>query len=375
LYADLRPSSPRRRSVLKVPDAQATSDWQIDLEFQLQVDGDSWPIYAVVKRRMPSSGEIIELRHMADASRRREPKAILCLVTPRLLQRHRRALREAGISHADFRGVLYLRGPGLVIDVDSRDAEAGDAATEDLGGVEPSEYAANPFVDRTSLILRALFEQPHTALRLATLAELTGVSVGWASIVGRELEQREYAVRTSGGLRIENPARMLRDWVRAYSWRQNSIRRFEVPFDNDAVLAKLRKLTTREAAGAPSSALTLHSAANLIAPHVEGGVVTLYATGSSQQRLLRWVTDTLYGEPVTTGGKLHLVKPFYEHSALFGARTVQGLPSVSLLQLFLDLAHYPLRGAEAAALLARTALNDHLGLTPTARKELLAELS
>ena len=60
---------------------------------------------------------------------------------------------------------------------------------------------------------------------------------------------------------------------------------------------------------------------------------------------------------------LCVLSPYYGRAALFGSQGSAELPIVSDLQLFLDLAHFPLRGAEAAQHLLRTRLGPHLSLS------------
>ena len=71
----------------------------------------------------------------------------------------------------------------------------------------------------------------------------------------------------------------------------------------------------------------------------------------------------LYGEPVATGGTLHVLKPYYGNGVFYGTSEVDGARVVSPVQLFIDLANYPLRGAEAARMLALGPLAHQLGLS------------
>jgi hypothetical protein len=86
------------------------------------------------------------------------------------------------------------------------------------------------------------------------------------------------------------------------------------------------------------------------------------------------VQRALYGERVHTGGNLHVMTPDYGDAVFLGARDVDGMPVVSPVQLFLDLAGFPLRGVEAARMLALGPLRQQLGLDARQIQELTRTL-
>jgi hypothetical protein len=100
-------------------------------------------------------------------------------------------------------------------------------------------------------------------------------------------------------------------------------------------------------------ALSLHAGASLVAPHAEWRRIHLYldADPSGARALARaagwrWVQE----------GVLSLMLPFYSESVWRDQEVRRGLPVVSVLQLALDLWHYPLRGREQAEHLLETKL-------------------
>ena len=80
--------------------------------------------------------------------------------------------------------------------------------------------------------------------------------------------------------------------------------------------------------------------------------------------------EQVYAEPVSQGGNLHIQVPYYGKAAFYGCRRLDGVRLVSDVQLFLDLVHYPVRGAEAAEALLRKALGPQLGLSGHAEASL-----
>ena len=113
--------------------------------------------------------------------------------------------------------------------------------------------------------------------------------------------------------------------------------------------------------------LTLRAEAHLAVRHVEHDQVHVYVN-EFNYAAERTVRSQLHAEPVPRGGNLHILEPYYGRGVWYGARDADGIKSVSDVQLFLDLIHYPVRGPEAAANLLKKRLGRSLQLsTPQIR--------
>jgi hypothetical protein len=273
------------------------------------------------------------------------------LVTQQLTPSMRAELRKLQVNYADLAGNVYIREPGLYVMLE------GDRKPPRR---QPSTARRlNPFSKRASLVLRALLEEPERAWGIREIAGATGLSLGHASEVARELVGREYAHDEQGRISLGNAAAALRDWTDAYDWRKNRVASFVVPFEHDEVGPKLQR--AMDAAGV-SFALTLLAGADRVAPHVQHGQTHLYVPAGKAVTAADVVREKLYGEPVSTGGTLHLLDPYYRDGVFYGSRTIDAMPVVSPVQLFIDLANYPLRGAEAARMVALGPLASQLGM-------------
>jgi hypothetical protein len=82
----------------------------------------------------------------------------------------------------------------------------------------------------------------------------------------------------------------------------------------------------------------------------------------------------LYAEETAGEGGLAVLEPYYGGGAFFGAEVANGNPVVSDIQLFLDLAHFPVRGPEAAEMLVRRRVAPALSLGKDDIKRLLSDL-
>ena len=359
------------RPLVVLPRLGPDGDYGVDFGVEIRARGERWFLLAEVKHSAPQPADIATLRRVASQIHREHPNRVLLVVAPRLLARHRKALRDAGVSHADLCGVAYISAPGLLVNVERVEETASEIEIPSPGAAA----VPNVFSDRATLVIRAVAESAPQPIRASRISALTEISNAWVSNVAAELTEREYIARTPKGLVLGDRARLLIDWSHAYEWKQNSIRRYQVDATKDEILEKLRLTHRHESGHGSDYFLTLHSGAAFYAPHVESEVVTLYAPGAAMAPMIAWASEALFGVPTTSGGNLQLVAPFYELSFSYGAQQREGQHVVSLLQLFLDLARYPLRGPEAAAMLIRNGLGNRLGLSPEESRRLVGELA
>jgi hypothetical protein len=157
-------------------------------------------------------------------------------------------------------------------------------------------------------------------------------------------ERLGYASQDAKGRgRLRNQGEMLADWSAFYSWRRNESRSYFWLGRGNADPADALR---RELKGVDGYALSLHAGNNRIELYASYNPWHLYVIDERLERRLR---ESLKLEPVPEGsGNVVLMSPYYRHSALFGARVVNGLRVVSDLQLYLDLRRFPIRGIEAA---------------------------
>ena len=287
------------------------------------------------------------------------------LILPKLSPVVRSRLRHRRINHADLTGVLYLNAPGIRIDVD------GNAESQ-VGKMNPHLREINPFSKRASLILRVLFAAPKESMRVLELAEQAGVATGWASEVADALVQRGYAKRSTDGVRLADSVSALRDWSAAYNWKKNPQRNFIVPFDYEKIAGRVM---TAFSAHAVEWAITLLAGAQRRVGHVQYSAMMHVYARSEHSAAIGHALKDLYAEETVGEGGLAVLEPYYGRAALFGAEKVNGNPVVSDVQLFLDLAHFPVRGPEAAEVLVRRRLAPALSLGKDDIKRLLRDLA
>ena len=326
------------------------------LEFDLRVDDQHRPMLVYVVGRVEQDAGT-RMRRLA----RRVPHAVTLLVAPRIGGASRKRLRDAHVNFADLAGNVFVRAPGILIDVQGE-------------GERPVRIThpqrVNPFSKRASLVLRTLFMAPHEPLGVTALAQRTGLAKGWVSQVVHELAVRGY-VRADGAVQLMEPVAALRDWVAAYSWRKNTAHSLVLPYEYGELIRALSATL-----GGTSWALTLLAGAQQVARNVHySGQVHIYVAPEAREVVLQRLREGLFAEPASANaGNLQVLLPYYGDAAFFGAQRAGELPIVSVLQLFLDLAHFPVRGVETAAVLLRGPLARQLSLSPQQVAELLEEL-
>lgn len=324
-----------------------------DATLEFEIDGASHRLRVELKSRWTREMDA-QLDRMADADNAAE----WILILPRLDATRRTWLRERGINHADMTGVIYLRLPGLFIHVDG-------GSKRHWGTLASSERTVNPFSKKASLVLRRFFESPNDSHSVTTLARETGIAIGWAWDVTEELSARGYVAGTGENLHLADAASALSHWCNTYTWTKSKRRSFVVPYVKDELEACLATVWS------PSSlkwALTLLSGAQRRVGHVVNDNMTslcvLPTHISELEGLLATVHAREIPEPVPGTHTLCVLEPYYGQAALFGMAMRDGLPVVSDLQLFLELAHYPVRGMETAMHLLRTRLGPAAGMKP-----------
>lgn len=345
------------RERLDVP-VRSADDARCDALLCLEIEGKTRELCLEASQSISSA----QVDALSNESKRRGRRGRL-LAAPVLSPRVRAELRDRKINHMDLSGNVFIREPGWYVWLDAD----RKPPPQRLWEARP----LNPFSKKASLVLRVLLEEPARAWGIREIAAETRLSIGHASDITRELVRRGYARDEEGRILLGNGVAALRDWLGAYHWSKNRVSSFVVPFEYFELGAELR--SAMDAAGV-RFALTMLAGADRIAPHVQHGQVHLYVPAEQAGHAWEVVQRALYGERAYAGGNLHVLTPYYGDAVIQGAREVDGMPVVSPVQLFLDLAGFPLRGAEAARMLALGPLREQLGLDARQIQELTRTL-
>jgi DNA-binding MarR family transcriptional regulator len=284
-----------------------------------------------------------EPRYLAQAitvltlATRQASRSYSLIATPYIGPEGQRLCREAGVGYVDWTGNAFLRFDGIL--VDRRSGERPARAKARLRRL---------FSPKSSRIVRVLLNRPDDDWTLSRLATEAAVSVRTAYLVINALEEKAFVDKQRGAIRLAKPGPLLDLWVENYRLEQHRRRTFY------SFIRSPRELATKLAAEAGAQrirlALTLHAGAALVAPFVRYTDVHAYVAGDIDR-----FAKALDLRPVETGGGVHLLTPSDEE-VFYGVQTIEDLPVVSNVQLYLDLLHYPARGREQAEELRRQKL-------------------
>lgn len=256
------------------------------------------------------------------------------LVAPYLSPQKQQLLRDEKVCYLDTAGNAWVEAGGAFIDrCSGKQKEVIPSLTQD------------PFSDKASLVIRLLFSGNTLGIRpiSAALSEQGfALSPGYVSKVVASLGELRYAVKTGNGVRLVNRELLLQDWSHAYQQkaRRRHSRGWYLP---EADPAQLARLVGRALEG--NGALTDRSGASFIDSHASFDTVDILP---SNRDATSEVLEKLGAVPAERGANINVREAAYPLSSLYGSRSVDGVPVVSDLQLYLDLRCQPQRGEEAA---------------------------
>lgn len=236
------------------------------------------------------------------------------------------ACKAHGLCAFDLEGNAYLRAPGVFIDR-YRPSTPPQRA--------PS--AGTCFTAKASRLVRTLFAHyPHFATQTA-LAKATGLSRGYVSILVARLVADGYVSNHFGQLYLEQPDRLLDDWVAHYRFDRH--RKLHFALSMNSYEQGLEKLSGQLRATGVQFAFTGWSGAYLRAPYASPTVLMAYAAREPS------FTGLLF--PVEKHGNVILLLP-QDDGVLSPCNESPFGPVVSDVQVYLDLCRMPGRAREQA---------------------------
>lgn len=268
---------------------------------------------------------------------RKLPKSYAVIVAPYVGPEGRRLCREAGVGYLDFAGNAFLTFDGVYVERQSTERPARAKAR-----------LRRLFSPRSSRVIRVLLEHREEAWTLARLAEEAGVSLRTAHLVVNSLDEKAFAERKRGAIRLVKAGDLLDLWSENYQIDEHPRRTFYSFVRNPRELVgQLAEEMSRQRGRA---ALTLHGGAALVAPFVRSSEIHAYVDGN-----IDTLVERLDLRPVDAGGNVHLLAP-KDEGVFYAIRFIDRVPVVCNTQLYLDLVNYPARGREQAAELRRRIL-------------------
>lgn len=253
-----------------------------------------------------------------------------------------RLCREAGIGFLDCCGNAYLRFNQVMVEISGN----RNRFTE-------RKQVSTLFNDKATIPLRVMLARPGEWLTTREIAEKGDLSLGWVSQILQQMHADGYVERKrGGGSRLVRPGRLLEDWLDEYAFDVNEVFPFRLR-DGDPQQA-LQRLRVVESGLAGRYALTLEAAMHAL--HLDSSQrrlpfdLHIYLPDLSEtlEETVETWREVLGLRPAGHGANCFLVKPAYPHGIRFGTQTSHGLRTVSDLQLYIDMYHWPQDGRTRA---------------------------
>ena len=236
------------------------------------------------------------------------------------------ACKEAHVALFDLEGNAYLRLPGVYIERIRPSRKNG-----------PEPVSGTVFTAKAARLVRAfLHRYPHDWVQ-ADLVRKTGLSAGYVSTLVKRLVGQGYASDRLGLLYLDDPERMLNDWVAHYRFDRHQ--RLSYAISASSYEDGIKKLANELKASAGQFAWTGWTGAHLRAP---------YATPSQYMAYVAAAPKQMKGVfPVKKEGNVTLYVPQDEGVFQFTTPSKAG-EIVSDAQLYVDLCRMPGRAKEQA---------------------------
>ncbi len=261
------------------------------------------------------------------------PSVYGIVIAPYISEQSAIICKEAGVGYLDLSGNCRLSFINVYIQ------KEGKPNKNIIKRTLSSLYSP-----KSERILRVLLTYPYRPWRMIELAHKASVSLGLISYVKKHLADREWIQVNADGFALSQPEMLLEEWSENYSFRRNKI------FDYYTILSKTElreKLIEVCSKNKIAYGLTGFSAADHYAPTVYGQREMVYISDK-----ISVVTELLMLKPVASGANVTLFEP-YDEGIFWDSRKVDGILSVTPIQVYLDLKKYRGRGAEAAETLYR----------------------
>ncbi|MDO9538014.1 MAG: type IV toxin-antitoxin system AbiEi family antitoxin [Thermoplasmata archaeon] len=296
--------------------------WDPDMVLTVRQAGKQYTLLVMVKSS-GTPGAIAEFAGKAKAWGTRL-SGYPVLVAPLISSRGRELCKTLGLGFVDLSGNVFLKFNGILIEKWGKEGVAREKRLQ-----------KHLFSAKATWVIRRLLSEPERKWKFEELSTKADVSIGQAYKVVNKLVSEGYLEKERGSINLLRPGELLDAWAEIYRFDGQEISGYYCPLkDQDEIFKGLKSMQ--------NYALTLGSAASLIAPFVRSTDVFIYVKNDIDKLI-----DALNLKPVEFGGNVYLVKP--RDLAVFAdAQTINGLITVSNIQLYLDLYNYPMRGREQA---------------------------
>lgn len=199
------------------------------------------------------------------------------------------------------------------------------------------------FKPKAERILRTLLSNKIRHWKLSDLSREAQASIGHTYNVKNELIENAYASESKKGVYLTEPLNLLTDWSDNYNFERSSSHKY---YGFDDINVAERKINNYARKSKIEISFTCFSGANLFAPIVLYNRIYLYI----KEKYINVVAKHLDLKKIEKGHNIVFLDP-YDAGVYYKAESIDGLETVTPIQLYLDLMSIKGRGEEAAEFL------------------------
>lgn len=256
------------------------------------------------------------------------PSSYGILIAPYLSDDSRKICKEDGIGCVDLAGNAFLSFKNIFIERSGRP-----------NPIASVRVVKSVFSQKSSRVLRVLFENPSKRWHVEDMAKESGISLGLASKVKQALLSEEWIKEEGKQFYFLKLQEALNQWSENYSYEKNASFSFYSGLTDDQLEDAVKKECKYRKV---QYGLALFSGARKVAPYVRFQRFFAYLDSNIEA-----IADVLQLKKVDSGANVTLLQP-YDEGVFYGLQTINGTNVVSDIQLYLDLKRYKGRGEEAA---------------------------
>jgi len=301
-----------------------------DFEITIYLSEDREPI--TIYGEMKSRGERrFAEEFIQDANPYKNDSQAWLFMAPYISPQTAELLKKKGFSYMDLSGNCYIALNTIFVSVEGRP-----------NLFKEHEYDRNFFSKKASVasaILRTVLNDPDKPMRLKTIAEKTGKSIGAVYNVKSYLEDHGWAEMMENGLYLCNTDEMLKAWAQEYQKIPNQ---FISAYSYDDIFTLEEKIQQWNMTH-NKAILGFFSAAARYAPVVRYSKIHVYVP---LEAINQFMTDLQLKE-VPKGDNVRILIPYDNTLCMFSRKKDNSLIT-SPVQTVLDLLSGIGRGEEAA---------------------------
>ncbi len=261
-------------------------------------------------------------------SRENYPGAYGILIAPYISARSAQICKKEGLGFIDFAGNCFLSFDRVFINREGKPNPFSE-----------KRQLRSLFSTKATRIVRVLLHYPGRKWKMEHLARESEVSLGQVFAVKEMLLDKEWVTAEKDGIRVTEPALLLKNWADNYTYTRNDVSEYYTMLPLDECERKMASMCEDEHIDYGISGF---SGAARLAPSVKYNRIMIYVQGD------REVLASKFSLKIAeSGANVILMKP-YDKGVFYGSIVKDSMRIVSPVQLFLDLHSVPGRGQEAA---------------------------